>query len=90
MADACCLLCPVLGRLSPLSLHGLRGDELRESSESCSLLRSTGLPEFRLEKHERIVGPAHGQMVLVISPLTFLAVSRSRSRGRGLGGQCSS
>ena len=40
-ADACCLLCPVsVG--SPLSsLHALRGDELRESSEACSLLRSS-------------------------------------------------
>ena len=35
-AFACCLLCPVLGQLSLSSLHALRGDELRESSEACS------------------------------------------------------
>ena len=49
------------------------------------------LPEFRLEKLGRIVGPASGQMVLVIDLATgVLAASRSRSSGRGLGGRCSS
>ena len=66
----------------------MSGESLRRPAAFCDHL---GLPEFRLEKHGRILGPAHCWMVLVIDFATgVLAASRSWSSSRGLGGCCSS
>ena len=92
--SACCLL-PALPRpqsalpsrhCTPCKV--MSWENLRRPAPFCD---PPGLPEFRLEKHGRIVGPAHGQMLLVIDLATgVLAASRSQSSGRGFDGRCSS
>ena len=79
--DSCCRFAPS-SVASPLSsLHALRGDESRESSEAAPVHDTPVLPGLRLEKHGRIVVPALGRVALVTG-LVARALAPLPARGQ--------
>ena len=63
------------------SLHTLRGDESRESSESRSVRDPPLLPDLRLEKHGRTVEPTLGRVALVTG---LIALAPLPARGQAV------